>query len=108
MVQIHLRLIEHAIERVYQISKKNILTLLDKNNKFFMYAYAYGTYQRYQTYCNHFIITELRQTMHNWSLHNVLGQKQLIDSIKSGLRRVRNCVGELALCFETVASFYIC
>ena len=26
----------------------------------------------------------------------------------SGLRRVRNCVGELALHFETVASFYMC
>ena len=27
---------------------------------------------------------------------------------KSGLRRVRNCVGELALRFETVAPFYVC
>ena len=27
---------------------------------------------------------------------------------KSGLRRVRNCVGELALRFEMVASFYVC
>ena len=29
-------------------------------------------------------------------------------TVKSGLRRVRNCVGELALRFETVASFYVC
>ena len=26
---------------------------------------------------------------------------------KSGLRRVRNCMGELALCFEMVASSYV-
>ena len=28
--------------------------------------------------------------------------------IKSGLRGARNCVGELALRFEMVASFYVC
>ena len=27
---------------------------------------------------------------------------------KSVLRKVRKCVGELALCFEMVASFYVC
>ena len=32
----------------------------------------------------------------------------IIIIIKSGLRRVRNCVSKLALCFETVASFYMC
>ena len=29
-------------------------------------------------------------------------------TIKSVLRRVRDCMGELALRFETVASFYMC
>ena len=32
----------------------------------------------------------------------------LYTTNKSGLKRVRNCVGELALRFETVASFYVC
>ena len=32
----------------------------------------------------------------------------LLTCTKSGLRRVRNCVGELALRFEMVASFYVC
>ena len=30
------------------------------------------------------------------------------STTKSGLRSVRNCVGELALRFEMVASFYMC
>ena len=32
----------------------------------------------------------------------------IISISKSGLRRVRNCMGELALRFETVGSFCMC
>ena len=35
-------------------------------------------------------------------------KKTLFSHRKSRLRRVRNCMGELALRFETVASFYVC
>ena len=41
-------------------------------------------------------------------LKNVKNGFSTIYRTKSGLRRVRNCVGELAVRFETVASFYVC